>query len=946
MRTNLRLENIIFFSILLTCALSSIVSAQMPNITPAMIEQAKNMPRSQQEALATQLGVIPEFSSSSPGMLTGTESRPLPLNSEGERRLLMEERLNEKPITEELDEEVPIFEMSYEDTQDMPLFGKFLFDSKVSTYAPIDNAPVPEDYLLGIGDSINLLMYGVEYIEQELIVDRSGVINFPELGAISIAGMKFSDVKDYLQERVKKEMIGARISLSMGRLRSINIFMAGAVKVPGNYTVSSLSTISQLLYIAGGVSDIGSLRKIRAIRSGVLISEFDAYDLLTKGHSDGDIRLQSGDVLFVPTISNTATVIGAIRRPGRYEMVEKETLSDLLFYAGGFSERALKNKTLLETYDSNNNLTTVLNVDLNNKLNLSKLVNDGDFLRIARVEGRSSNEISLKGAVKRPGKYAWYEGIKITDIIQGHDSDLSDDSDELKSIIVRRRDKASGNIDVYSFSLAEIISQPDSSDNLLLDQHDEIYVFTKNKIEDMEKEVRENQLNERLSQQLTLRGNALNNTLFSQYEFLGNSVEEELKKSLKPDILPSGDIIFENKKITTFKDASNAVQGLILDEFIDETLEYFEKQNSTQKNSRKTLLEPILDKLKVFADPNELIRIVSISGAVKFPGEYPLTVNATYMDLVELAGGFDENAFLDSVELRRIQINNNGEASIALKDIDYDQLYDKDNFLESRDHINVKRVKDWNNTDRILIRGEVKYPGYYLISRNENLSSVIIRAGGLTEESFPKGAFFARESIKKKERDELVKFGNSMRREQASKNMTKESEDFSMSPEELEASINSILQEDILGRLIIDLPEIINGNQAADLVVQDGDELIIPKYTDSVTVVGEVRRAGSFVIRDNTSFQDAIELAAGMTQRGDAENMYIIRADGSIIKGNKNNIGLFKFAQGDENQVLAGDTIVVPVKTSYQSPLNLYSTVSQVVFQSIASIAAFSTIFN
>ena len=183
---------------------------------------------------------------------------------------------------------------------------------------------------------------------------------------------------------------------------------------------------------------------------------------------------------------------------------------------------------------------------------LSKLVNDGDFLRIAKVEGRSSNEISLKGAVKRPGKYAWYEGIKITDIIQGHDSDLSDDSDELKSIIVRRRDKASGNIDVYSFSLAEIISQPDSSDNLLLDQHDEIYIFTKNKIEDMEKEVRENQLNERLSQQLTLSGNALDNTLFSQYEFLGNSVEKELEKSLKPDILPSGNMIFENEKITNF----------------------------------------------------------------------------------------------------------------------------------------------------------------------------------------------------------------------------------------------------------------------------------------------------------------------------------------------------------------------------------------------------------
>ena len=206
------------------------------------------------------------------------------------------------------------------------------------------------------------------------------------------------------------------------------------------------------------------------------------------------------------------------------------------------------------------------------------------------------------------------------------------------------------------------------------------------------------------------------------------------------------------------------------------------------------------------------------------------------------------------------------------------------------------------------------------------------------------GAVFTRESIKRKEREQLQILGDTIRRDQAARSMTKESEDFSVNASEVEASISALLSSNVYGRLIIDIPRLLGGNLSSDIVLQDGDVLSVPKYTNAVTVVGEVRRSGSFVRQDSFAINDYIQLAAGMTARGDKKEVYVIRANGSVEKGiEKKSFLTFK---NNKDQILAGDTIVVPIKSSYQTPLNLYSTVSQVIFQSIASIAAFSTVIN
>jgi polysaccharide export outer membrane protein len=336
-------------------------------------------------------------------------------------------------------------------------------------------------------------------------------------------------------------------------------------------------------------------------------------------------------------------------------------------------------------------------------------------------------------------------------------------------------------------------------------------------------------------------------------------------------------------------------------------------------------------------------RIISISGAVKVPGQYPLTENATYMDLIELAGGYKDDAYIEAAELRRTLVNESGAMVIDTSNVDLTKL-SKTNLM-SRDHLHVRNIKDWEARDTVVLGGEVFYPGSYLISPNETLSSVIKRAGGFTNESFVGGAVFTRESIKLKEREQLQVLGDTIRRDQAARSMTKESEDFSVSTSEVEASISALLSSAVYGRLIIDIPRLMAGDNSADFVLQDGDVLMIPKFTNAVTVVGEVRRAGSFVLQDSFEVNDYLQLAAGMTSRGDSKEIYIIRANGSVRKNNKRR-NFLSFGNGKSNKIQAGDTLVVPIKSSYQTPLNLYSTVSQVVFQSIASIAAFSTILN
>ena len=946
-------KRFIFLLFVLVFVIPFDIDAQISGIPPALLEQFRNMPPAEQRKLAQQYGIntrelgqLADESTLSVLGNPGDETEP-----EDDQRLfqrfIIENKFNErKKYTK--NEELSIFERDYDDAMRLPRYGEFLFDDEVTTYAPVDNAPVPDNYRVGVGDSLNVLLYGTENNELELIVDRNGNINFPKLGNLSVAGMTFGEIREYLTRRVLEQMIGVNVNVSMGRLRSINVFMAGEAKVPGNYSVSALSTVSQMLFVAGGPTEIGSLRDIQVLESGNKKSTFDVYKLLTEGNTGGDIRLKSGDVVFIPPIKKVVMIDGAVKRPGRYELIENETIDDLILLAGGLDNRAYLKKAILDRYNPNDDFPLILNLDLSDDQS-NFLLQDGDVLRIASVKNLAENSILLKGAVQHPGKYGWIKGLRLTDIIKSFDQDLIPETDTLRSLIVRRNSKDDQRITTLDFSLLKAITNPKSEFDPFLQSHDEILIFSKVEEEFSQNENYQNPIvsSEELSlnsQEGTFFPNNLNQDVIIpdnntsrisrryqvQLDQNNNSLTQEEMSSNNPLVA------YESNDFFSFSNQEQRDRQ-------EQREKDYERSKKMKKLSRREILKPILKRLRQQANKDESVQIVSISGAVKSPGEYPLTRNATYSNLVELAGGFTDDALTDSAELRRIQVTVDGPAIVNLSEITFKDTMSS-NTLLSRDHIRVNKIKDWNISDMVEIKGEVVYPGKYLISPNEALSSVIERAGGFTNESFINAAIFTRESVKQKEREQLLVLGNNIRRDQASRSMTKESEDYQVTSSEIEEGIQALLSTEVMGRLIIDLPRLLSGDVSADIILQDGDILDIPKFTNAVTVVGEVRRPGSFVRQESYMLDDYIELYRN--DCGNKKQIYIIRANGSVDQLLSNTSSRFLQFSDTNDNILAGDTIVIPIKSSYQTPLNLYQTVSQVVFQSIASIAAFSTILK
>ena len=369
------------------------IFSQINGIPASMMSQFERMTPEQQRRIADQYGIdtdtLRRADTAEGDFKLGNQAKEIiPQDDERLYERFLQEQENQKQ-QEAYDNEMFIFEREYDDAVKLPIYGQFLFDNDVTTYAPVDNVPVPDSYRIGVGDSLNVLLYGNENREIELVVDRNGDINFPNLGNLSVVGMSFDEVREYINARVMDQMIGVNVAISIGRLRSINVFMAGEAKVPGNYSVSALSSVSQLLFVAGGVSDIGSLRNIQLIQSGKVISIFDTYKLLTQGKAEGDLRLQSGDVVFIPPIKSSAIIDGAIRRPGRYELIENETIEDLIMLAGGLKSRASIQKIQLERYNSNDDFPAIFNLDLSDKDQSNYLLQDGDVIRIATVKNQS-----------------------------------------------------------------------------------------------------------------------------------------------------------------------------------------------------------------------------------------------------------------------------------------------------------------------------------------------------------------------------------------------------------------------------------------------------------------------------------------------------------------------------------------------------------------------------
>ncbi len=853
---------------------SSISLAFTP--TQAQIEQFKKLPRAEQEALAKQYGInLSSIGDVTQHSQTSTQEK----QSVNEREQAVAEQKNK------------IERLNPTDRSLQP-FGYALFSGSPTTFAPPENASVPDAYVLARGDVVNVTFYGKESASHTLKIDNEGRLSIPNFSPEQVAGLKYGEFKKLIQNKIEKEAIGLNVFVSMSQLNPMRILVVGEAYKPGSYMVSPLSTVTHALYASGGLTDIASLRNIKVKRNGKTVVTLDLYDLLLDGNTEGDINLRSGDVVFIPSVGPQITVKGAVKREGIFELTQKDDQASMIKMFGGFKENAFtKNVTVRRIVDGAK--SRIISADFSESTS-NFLPTAGDLITVKEVSKAVTNSVTLIGAVVRPGSFEWYEGITVDKLFQNFRDDLLPQADFNYSILVREKSTL-GEIEVIQFSLSDALQNK----NIALNKNDEIYIFSRFQMKQVEELALANLAltSEQKRQQEKVK-------LWHAFEF------EKFKSSIS---LPT-----------------DTLEGALATQTKPEKKEF-------ANFSRRELLKPVLKRLEFQSSNLTKPQILEVRGQVRFPGRYPLTSNSTVGKAIKAAGGLLESAFTAKAELTRF-INTKANLFEHLQiDINNEKVLDMQ--LEGKDTLNVLMKPNWQDDYNVELAGEVRFPGTYSVNRGETLYDVIERAGGLSDHAEPKAAIFTRKAIKKQEQAQLAKLSDELRREIASKSFQQSvGGGSSINYDEMNRLFNDLANVKAVGRLVIDLPDILQKEEL--LILQDGDALYVPGRQDSISIIGEVNYSSSHLYKPDVSIEQYLELSGGIKDRANEEQIYVIKANGAVFIPRTSGW----FSVNYQSQLEPGDTIVVPMDPSHMDSLTLWNTATQILFQLSASIAAITRI--
>jgi protein involved in polysaccharide export with SLBB domain len=721
-------------------------------------------------------------------------------------------------------------------------FGYDLFEQDPATFEPVTDAPVPADYVVGPGDQLSVQLYGNQNRSLRLTVGRDGRINFPELGPIQVGGQRFEAVRASLESRVQSQMIGVRASVSMGETRSIRVFVLGEARRPGSYTISGLGTMTTALFASGGVKDIGSLRDIQLKRQGAIVRRMDLYDLLLRGDTSNDAKLQAGDVIFIPPVGATVSVDGEVRRPAIYEVRGNQSVADVLQLSGGLTPEADAQRITLSRVDEQQR-RLVLDVNAATPEGRAQMLRNGDVIRVSRVRPQVDSGVLLQGHVHRPGLVAWRDGLRVSDVVPSVD-DLKPNAD-LGYLLIRREVPPDRRVVALSADLSRALRDRGGDADLRLWPRDQITVFD----------------------------------------------------------LESG---------------------------------------------REREIQRLMDDIRLQARLDRPTQIVRVGGRVRVAGEYPLEPNMTVSDLIRAGGNLTDAAYGGTAELTRYEVVGGEARRTELITIDLGKVLMGDTTadvpLKPFDFLNIKEIPEWAEQEQVTLLGEVKFPGTYPIKRGETLASVLQRAGGFSELAFPEGSVFTRRDLKEREQQQLDQLAARLQNDLAT--MALQAAAANQSGAAQAASVGQSLLSQLksskaVGRLVIDVEKAVAGapGSAGDIVLQDGDLLMIPKKSQEVTVIGEIQNATSHFYRKGLSRDDYISLSGGTTRKADDDRIYIVRADGSVVSAERGRW----FSRNGQASVKPGDTIVVPMDTERLPTLPLWQAVTGILYNLAIAAAAINS---
>lgn len=743
---------------------SSLTDAQLVNFYRQMqengftiqevgnIARARGLPQAQAQLLVSRLNQVAASVQGGQGGQDGTGSQARdntglemqyselpPVEQElliSELRRLVEQR-NEDEIMQQLD---LIIEEGF------PVFGQSIFAGSSQSFEPSVNIPTPVDYVFGAGDEVEIEIWGAAEEQYTLEINPSGNISIPRLGPIHIAGLRYEEAKAKILRHLKQIYSGLNLTnpsegntyadVSLGDVRSINVSMIGEVRQPGSYTVSSLSTVFNLLYAAGGPNRSGSWREIQIIRGDSIVHTFDLYDLIVYGDQSGNIRLRDQDVIKVPPYINRIQLTGEVKRPGLFELEEGETLGALMDFTGGFSADAYKDRIII--HRKTNIQRSV--ADVNWPEGADFVLRNGDEIEIGTIVDRYENRVTIEGAVYKPGDYELTEGLTLLGLIEKAEG-VTEDAYMERGIIYRNMNNLM--LESIPFSVRDILEG--NADDIPLRRNDLIKISSRFD----------------LRETLTVRvSGAVNNP--NRFEYLeGMSLEDAI---FLADGLKDEAAAYRVEVARRVVDADTRVKvnqiANIYEFEIDENFSF-------QGNDGEFVLQPY-DMVFVRTKPNYQEQLtVRIEGEVQYPGEYVLERrDARLTDLIRQAGGLSNFAYpagssmdrILEITTRRVEVQQEGTEgrtqtlnALNLENVNLDRFETVndttytpvgirlDEALEEPGSINDIRLQEGDiiriprNLQTVRVEGGVLQPVTMRYVPGRGLQGYIDNAGGTTD---------------------------------------------------------------------------------------------------------------------------------------------------------------------------------------------------------------------
>ncbi|MDA9969597.1 SLBB domain-containing protein [Gammaproteobacteria bacterium] len=798
--------------------------------------------------------------------------------------------------------------------KELQLYGHDIFAGYSNEFNFFDSLPLSDSYKVKIGDRLKISLFGGFSFESVLDVNMMGSIIIPDIGEFQLAGLTYKEASLKIKEEIGEKYVGTEAYISLDQIRSKQIYALGNVKTPGTYAINAFGSPLNALISAGGVNQNSSLRSIQVLRDNKIIETIDLYDLLINGDvTSSDFLLNDGDSILVNGLKSRASIIGEVIRPAIYEIVDNESLEQLLKFALGATPFADLSNISVERL-----LPSGQSTIMKPKTTSSFLLRNGDKVIVNSSQGEKINSVAISGALRNAGEYS-LEGSNTLGNIIKLQTDLLDNT-YIGFAAIKRLNYQSKSYRIIGFDLGS----QEALDKINLYSGDRVFIFSHDDIEFMQSKEVSTYLNNNIDKRFGSSSQSIDRNLLLEASLVAQDGSPQ-----GPDSKANS---FSNNILSNDGNCLLALD-VLAEKPISNLIEARTKLFTANKSRACT---------KIFHENNDLLPILLINsipvvGNVRFPGLYPSSSTLNADALFNIAGGFLVSK-LNTLPVFEIGIRSRGFGSY-----NYESLKSLTNITMLNLQLNQASMQ----TGFVRLAGEFENPGIFEITSDTRLSELFNRAGGLTSQAYPLGGILTRESIQENELSALqrskAELSEILSSAVASGYLKQNSTDLIG----LISLMSSLDDAKAVGRLVTELnPAKIESNPSLDIAVYDGDVIYMPKLLNTVTVVGQVLNPVTVPHKTGANFDYYLKLAGGTKKEADRSKIYVLQPSGvSLRRKNGFKIPVLPFMPFERDDILPGGTLVVPRQARPLDSLALVETVTPILANlsvTAASIAAIS----